>query len=245
MGRAADLRVLWHLAFARIRGTTHAERLESFYSGQASHYDSFRARLLHGRHQLLRQIPREAGQVWVEMGGGTGANLEFMGDALREHAAIHLVDLAPSLLRLAEERVRARGWTNVHPVVGDACSYVPPGPVDVVLFSYSLTMIPDWVGALVHARELLKPGGRIAVVDFHVGRKYPSLRRRRQGWWGRWFWRVWFDRDNVWLSPDHLPALECLFETEFVAELRGEVPWLPLLRAPYYLFVGRKPLAPL
>ena len=54
MGR--DLRVLWHLALAPVRGETHAERLASFYAGQASDYDDFRRRLLYGREELLASL---------------------------------------------------------------------------------------------------------------------------------------------------------------------------------------------
>src|ERR671911_700620 len=57
----------------------------------------------------------------------------------------------------------------------DASTYQPAtGPVDVVTFSYSLTMIPDWFAAIENALAMLKPGGTLGVVDFYVARKYPS-----------------------------------------------------------------------
>ena len=39
---------------------------------------------------------------------------------------------------------------------------------------------------------------------------------------------------------DHLPFLERLFKKEVLEERRGKLPYLPFVRAPYYLFVGRK-----
>ena len=50
----------------------------------------------------------------------------------------------------------------------------PEAPVDVVTFSYSLTMIPDWFAAIENALRMLRPGGQIGVVDFYVSRKYPA-----------------------------------------------------------------------
>ena len=42
MSFASDLRILYNLTFKRIRGTSHQERLESFYQHQADDYDDFR-----------------------------------------------------------------------------------------------------------------------------------------------------------------------------------------------------------
>jgi S-adenosylmethionine-diacylgycerolhomoserine-N-methlytransferase len=40
------------------------------------------------------------------------------------------------------------------------------GPFDRALFSYSLSMIPDWRGALAAAAGAVRPGGAIDIVDF-------------------------------------------------------------------------------
>ena len=81
------------------------------------------------------------------MGGGTAANLEMMGDeAVMSFAKIYVVDLCTPLLEVARRRCEERGWHNVEVVEGDATSWEPhegPGAVDVLTFSYSLSMIPD------------------------------------------------------------------------------------------------------
>src|SRR5262249_44893686 len=150
----------------------------------------------------------------------------------------HVVDLCPSLLRAAQERITRKGWANVRAVLADATTYEPEGgPVDVVTFSYSLTMIPDWFGALERALGLLRPGGLIGVVDFYISRKWPAegLRRHRAFW--RWFWPAWFGMDNVFLCPDHLPWLQAHFHTVKLEERLGRVPYLLGLKAPYYIFL--------
>jgi len=45
---------------------------------------------------------------------------------------------------------------------------------DVVLFSYTLSMIPTWERALDHAAQMLKPTGLLAVVDFSEQRRLPA-----------------------------------------------------------------------
>jgi S-adenosylmethionine-diacylgycerolhomoserine-N-methlytransferase len=127
-------------------------------------------------------------------------------------------------------------------VHADATTFRPDeGAADVVTFSYSLTMIPDWFRAMEHARGLLRPGGIVGVVDFYVSRKHASEGRRQHGWLTRHFWPTWFSTDNVFLNPDHVPYLESRFDTLLLHEKRGKVPYLPLGRVPYYIFIGRKP----
>ena len=56
----------------------------------------------------------------------------------------------------------------------------------------------------------------------------------------RYFWPTWFGIDNVFPSPDHLPWLQSHFQTVRLQERTGKVPYLLGLKAPYYVFVGRK-----
>jgi S-adenosylmethionine-diacylgycerolhomoserine-N-methlytransferase len=244
MSFGSDLRVLYHLAFARVRGDSHADRLEAFYSHQAAAYDDFRRRLLHGREEMMAGLELRPGDRLLDLGGGTGSNLEALGECLGQLQSAHVVDLCPSLLKAADQRIARNGWTNVRTVLADATTYQPAdGPVDAVTFSYSLTMIPNWFAAIDRALALLKPGGRIGVADFHVARKWPEPGRPRQSGWTRWFWPTWFGRDNVFLSSDHIPYLQSRFETIRLKERFGKVPYLLGMKAPYYIFLGRKPSA--
>ena len=241
MSLTADLRTLYHLTLAPIRGASHAERLESFYGPQAAAYDRFRERLLHGRQDLFRSIPFAPGARWVDLGGGTAANLEYLGDRLAKLQRVFVVDLCEPLLGMARKRVVSREWKNVELICADASRFEPPaGQLDVVSCSYSLTMMPDWFAVIDRAWELLRPGGVIGVIDFFVSRKHAERSLVQHGWWSRHFWPAWFARDNVYLSPDHLPYLQRRFETVALDQQHAPIPYLPGLRVPYYRFLGRK-----
>jgi S-adenosylmethionine-diacylgycerolhomoserine-N-methlytransferase len=243
MGWFSDLKVIYHLVFKKVRGSTHAERMDSFYGGQAGDYDSFRKRLLQGRQELWEQIPTYEQGVWVDMGGGTGNNLEYFGNRIESLKKCYVVDLASSLLSVCKQRADAKGWSHVVPVEADATKFTPEeGLADVVTFSYSLTMIPDWFAAIENAKRILKPGGLIGVVDFYVSRKYPADGHAKHGWFTRTYWPTHFASDNVFPSADHLPFLERHFETVHLNESVGKIPYIPLSRMPYYQFIGRKPL---
>lgn len=240
--RLRDLRTLTHLARPHRQGGTHAERLDAFYRDQAGHYDDFRRRLLHGREALMRRLGLQDGDVWVDLGAGTGTNLELLGERLPHLERVYLVDLCAPLLEQARARVRRHGWTNVEIVEADAATFRLPAGVqaDAVTCSYSLTMIPDWFAAIDRAHALLRPGGRFGAVDFYVARKHPAGESIRQRWPTRALWPLWFATDDVFLSPDHLPYLRHRFQERYLDERRGTIPYLPLVRAPYYLFVGEK-----
>ncbi len=81
-------------------------------------------------------------------------------------------------------------------ILGDACDFNCPGlpeagTVDIVTFSYALTMIPDWKKALQNAYRLLRPGGHIAVCDFTTS---------EEQWFGMaTFWTWLFSNDHVHL----------------------------------------------
>ena len=240
MGFFSDLRILYHLTLKPIRGKNHAARMESFYAGQADAYDSFRKRLLKGREELWDALEVPTGGVWVDMGGGTGSNLEYFGKRIADLQQVHVVDLSQSLLEVASKRAQERGWDNVKAVAADATTYRPDQPVDVVTFSYSLTMIPDWFAAIENALAMLKPGGLLGVVDFYVSRKHAAGQMRRHSWFTRTFWPSWFAMDNVFPSSDHVPFLHRHLEPVHFEECKAKVPYMLWMKTPYYVFVGRK-----
>lgn len=241
MSLLSDLKILYHLVLRPVRGEDHAARMENFYSGQAANYDDFRKRLLHGREELFHKIDLPKGGTWVDLGGGTGANLEFIREQVPQLGSAYVVDLASSLLEVASARFQSQGWNHVKAVEADATVWQPPnGQVDVVTFSYSLTMIPDWFLAIENALRMLRPGGQIGVVDFYVSRKHASEPLRKHNWFTRTFWPTWFASDNVFPSVDHLPFLRSHCETVWLNESRSKVPYIPCIRTPFYQFIGRK-----
>jgi S-adenosylmethionine-diacylgycerolhomoserine-N-methlytransferase len=234
-----DLRVLASLLRGLPRRGAHAAKLQAFYGPQAERYDSFRERLLAGRRDLVAMLAPADGARIVELGGGTARNLDYFGDRLGRMASVEVVDLCPALLDIARRRTAA--LANVRVIEADAATYRPSAPVDCVYFSYALTMMPEWRAVLDNARAMLRPGGVIGVVDFYVGKGQPAPGDVRHGAFTRHFWPRWFAHDGVRLTPDHLARLRGLFPQHIRQERRAPVPYLPGLRVPYYLFLGRRP----
>lgn len=214
-----------------------AERLQAFYGPQARDYDSFRERLLHGRRELLEMLAPEPGEHIVELGAGTGRNIFFLGERLTRLGSVELVDLCPALLEQA--RLRTRRLPNVRVVEADAVTYRPARLADRVYFSYSLTMIKDWRGTIENALTMLKPGGVLGVVDFYVAGSAPRPGDVAHNAFTRFFWPRLFAHDGVYLTPEHLHRLRGLLPDHRYLEQRAPVPYLPGLRVPYFIFIGR------
>lgn len=144
------------------------DHLNAFYAGQASVYDTTRVHLLKGRETMLSLLaahlkaqpvplakhdaPRKP-RIWVDIGGGTGWNIEKMDEFLpiTYWDAVYLIDLCEPLLEIAKARFKAKGWNNVHVLCQDASTFVlpewedgtldPRGSITAITLSYSLSMV--------------------------------------------------------------------------------------------------------
>jgi betaine lipid synthase len=184
--------------------------------------------------------------VWIDIGGGTGYNIEMMHqiqDIQDTFDHVYLVDLSPSLCEMAQERVKRFGWKNVSVICQDARSFrLVEGDADLITMSYSLSMIPDFYSVVDSLASLLSPTGLCGVCDFYVQSVVDistvsyiggSL-NRHVNWVGRLFWRAWFDADRVNLDGGRRSYVEYRFGTIISSSARNYL----LGGIPYYIFIG-------
>jgi ubiquinone/menaquinone biosynthesis C-methylase UbiE len=118
-----------------------------------------------------RVIPRlnlKGGETVVDLCCGAGHNFPYLLSAIGPKGKLIGVDLAENMLARAQNRVNALGWDNVTLVLGDAAElrFLLPDSVDVIFCSLALAIIPDRLSALKSMRQILKPNGRLAVIDW-------------------------------------------------------------------------------
>lgn len=134
-----------------------------------------------------------------------------------------------------------KGWTNVTIVEGDACTFQPPeGQATLITFSYSLTMIPDFYGAVDAAASYLDPtNGILGVTDFYVSSKFDFPLRQRT-WFRRFFWRCIFDLDGIDIGPERRQYLDHKLCRIWERNGQGPIPYVPkILQAPFYIWLGQ------
>jgi len=147
--------------------TTHRQTMTNYYRIQSGIYDASRWTFLYGRSRIIDCLRIQPGERVMEVGCGTGSNFEMIQTCLQGAGELTGVDCSAPMLRKASQRVRTNGWQNVLLIDHEyGAESITRGGVDVVLISYSLSMIPNWEKALASAQLELRPGGRIGVVDF-------------------------------------------------------------------------------
>lgn len=240
--------------FGKVKQNKNGEQqqlLESFYQNQAHIYDNTREFLLKGRKECLKlaiaHLSKDKGKVWVDIGGGTGKNIEYMSEIydLSHFEKIYLIDLSPSLCEIARKRFENKKiYNNVEVIVADAADFkIDYSKIDLITFSYSLSMIPTFHSTIDNAVDLLKKNGIIACVDFGIQSSDTSMGRintlgglvnRNLPWILRNFWRIWFEADKVFLDSSRRNYLEYKFGT--IKSLNEFNYYLG--KIPYYIWIG-------
>ena len=147
-------------------------RIRDLYKRQAARYDSM--------IRIPERLFFAEGRVWaathatgdvLEIAVGTGRNVPHYGPE------VHLAgqDISLQMLEIARERAQALG-RDVDLCVGDAQHLgFPPERFDSVVSTLALCTIPDDRRALAEAWRVLRPAGRLILLE-HVRSPQPFVR---------------------------------------------------------------------
>jgi S-adenosylmethionine-diacylgycerolhomoserine-N-methlytransferase len=157
----------------------------------------------------------------LEIGCGTGKNLAVLSRLFPE-AQITGVDLSEEMLSAARKNL-GQAVDRIQLINSAYClPMAPEGPFDLVIFSYTLSMInPGWSHAIRCANADLSLNGIIAAVDFHDS---PHE-----------VFKSWMQINHVQMQGHLLPELSMNFysETSKIKRAYGGL-WR------YFIYVGKK-----
>lgn len=118
--------------------------------------------------------PGANGGRWLELGSGDGAFTLALADLLGPGAGIVAIDRdASALRRLAEELPRRFPGRDLTIRTADFRDPLPAGPFDGVLAANSLHFVADPIDVLRGVRAVLRPAGRLIVVEYDADRGNP------------------------------------------------------------------------
>ncbi len=144
------------------------EAVRSYWDAEAARFDEAPdhglrdPRVRDAWDRLLREhLPQPAADV-LDLGCGTGTLTVLLAEAGHR---VHGVDIAPAMVAAVAAKLAAAG-VPATVEVGDA-SHPPgrPATFDVVLTRHVLWALPDPSAALARWVRLLRPGGRLVLVE--------------------------------------------------------------------------------
>jgi S-adenosylmethionine-diacylgycerolhomoserine-N-methlytransferase len=144
--------------------TEHRIFLNRYYRAARPIYDITRKYYLFGRDRALAQLLSAPWASLVEVGPGTGRNLELLHRG-RPWAQYGGIEASDAMLERAAVRCPWARFTRAFAEDADY-SAVLGHPPQRILFSYCLSMVQRREQALQHALASVAPGGEVWVVDF-------------------------------------------------------------------------------
>jgi ubiquinone/menaquinone biosynthesis C-methylase UbiE len=182
-----------------------------------------------GMYQERRQLLAGAEGATIEVGAGTGLNLEHFPDAV---SRLVLVEPDRHMRRRLQQRVDALG--RVAEVVDASAERLPfpDASFDTAVVTLVLCSVPDPAVALAEIARVLKPNGRMLFIE-HVRSDDPKLAKRQD--------RVRPLYNLVGCNPNRetLAAIEA--STLSVESVRhGEVPKAPKVERPMIVGTARR-----
>ncbi len=121
--------------------------------------------------ELVSSLKIRPGSTVVDLGTGTGTLLKELSNAVGPHGRIVAEDIYADFLDRARERAKEAGLHNVEFRLGtEVDPKLPPGGADlvVVLDTYHHFGYPEKM--LAGIQRGLRPGGRLAIVEYHKKR---------------------------------------------------------------------------
>ncbi len=151
---------------------SQTDRVRVLYDGIAPRYDralGLMERALFGDGRAW--VCGQAGGDVLEVAVGTGRNLAFYPEDIR----LTGIDISPAMLEIARRTAAALG-VDADLRVGDAQALeFADASFDTVVFTLGLCTIPDHAGAIVEAARVLRPDGRLLLLE-HVRSRVAPVR---------------------------------------------------------------------
>jgi ubiquinone/menaquinone biosynthesis C-methylase UbiE len=115
--------------------------------------------------RVIETLAIKPGQIVADIGAGTGYFTVRLAKSAPA-ARVYGVDIEQSMVDYLSQRAMREGLKNVTALRGGSDRTNLPEPVDVVLIVDTFHHIPQRVAYFTALKKLMKPGARLAIVDF-------------------------------------------------------------------------------
>jgi demethylmenaquinone methyltransferase / 2-methoxy-6-polyprenyl-1,4-benzoquinol methylase len=160
-----------HFGFEEVAESEKAHRVSRVFSSVASRYDLMNDVLSGGLHRVwkafaLRQAALRPGMKVLDVASGTGDLALSMARVVGPQGLVVATDINEQMLEIGRDRLLDAGV--LAPAVRCDAEQLPfaDGAFDAVTVAFGLRNMTDKARALAQMRRVLKPGGRLLVLEF-------------------------------------------------------------------------------
>lgn len=117
--------------------------------------------------EVIGALALKPDAVVADIGAGTGyfaARFAHMAP----NGRVYAIDTEPDMVRHLAERARREGLANLSAVKGDPADPRIPAKADLIIMVDVFHHVDDRERYFARLRESLKPGGRVAIIDFRM-----------------------------------------------------------------------------
>lgn len=161
-----------HFGFQEVPIGEKQKRVHEVFSSVARHYDLMNDLMSLGIHRLWKRFVIDlagvrAGERVLDVAGGTGDLTREFARRVGERGQVVLSDINAAMLGEGRRRLADKGVVNV-PLVQANAEKLPfaDASFDCVTIGFGLRNVTDKDAALRSMRRVLKPGGRLLVLEF-------------------------------------------------------------------------------
>jgi demethylmenaquinone methyltransferase/2-methoxy-6-polyprenyl-1,4-benzoquinol methylase len=162
-----------HFGFKQVEWNEKQQRVAGVFDSVAERYDLMNDVMSFGIHRLWKRFAIEQsgarpGQRILDLAGGTGDLAVRLSRMVGAEGEVVVGDINASMLEVGRSRLLDRGITgNVSFVQANAEALpFPPGSFDCITIAFGLRNVTDKQRALASMYKVLKPGGRVLVLEF-------------------------------------------------------------------------------
>jgi demethylmenaquinone methyltransferase / 2-methoxy-6-polyprenyl-1,4-benzoquinol methylase len=159
--------------YKEVPAAEKAKHVRAVFDSVADKYDLMNDLMSAGVHRLwkrytLGQTGLRPGQCALDVAGGTGDLAAGMAGQVGERGLVVLSDINAAMLEVGRKRLLDRGlMRNVRFSLANAeCLPFEDASFDCVTIGFGLRNVTDKPAALASMRRVLKPGGRLLVLEF-------------------------------------------------------------------------------
>ena len=160
-----------HFGFEKVDETEKAGKVAGVFHSVASKYDVMNDLMSGGMHRLwkmftIAQANVRLGQKVLDIAGGTGDLAKAFAKRAGPTGEVWLTDINESMLRVGRDRLLDKGVVTPVALCDAERIPFPDNYFDLVTVAFGLRNMTHKDKALAEMRRVVKPGGKVMVLEF-------------------------------------------------------------------------------